>query len=122
MYTKPVGDICAKHELQHHFYADDSQIYCSFKTANKTNQAETANRFKKCLNDIESWMKDNMLKLNTDKTEVIMFTSKNHIIQIVQLTDANIFVGMTVLKDQFEVIEVTKKQITPICIIKGEER
>ena len=48
--------------------------------------------------------------------------SKHHIIQIVQLTDANIFVGMTVLKDQFEVIEVTKKQITPICIIKGEER
>ena len=31
MYTKPVGDICRRHGLHHHFYADDSQLYLSFK-------------------------------------------------------------------------------------------
>jgi hypothetical protein len=31
MYTKPVGAICKRHGLLHHFYADDSQLYLSFK-------------------------------------------------------------------------------------------
>ena len=31
MYTKPVGLICKKYGLRHHFYADDSQLYISFK-------------------------------------------------------------------------------------------
>ena len=31
-----------------------------------------------CLNDIVAWMHDNMLKLNTDKTEVIVFASQRN--------------------------------------------
>ena len=31
LYTKPVGAICKKHGLNHHFYADDSQLYMTFK-------------------------------------------------------------------------------------------
>ena len=30
LYTCPLGQICAKHVL-YHFYADDQQIYLSFK-------------------------------------------------------------------------------------------
>ena len=31
IYTTPVGAICKKHGLEYHFYADDSQLYLSFK-------------------------------------------------------------------------------------------
>ena len=31
MYTSPLADITSKHNMNHHFYADDSQIYLSFK-------------------------------------------------------------------------------------------
>ena len=31
MYTSPLKDIVSKHNMNHHFYADDSQIYLSFK-------------------------------------------------------------------------------------------
>jgi len=78
MYTKPVGEICKKHGLGHHFYADDSQLYLSFEPTDGAAQNETLNRVEKCLQDIISWMNTNMLKLNTDKTEVIVFSSQNN--------------------------------------------
>ena len=31
VYTSPLTDIISKHNTNHHFYADDSQIYLSFK-------------------------------------------------------------------------------------------
>ena len=33
MFLSPVGDICMKHDIIFHFYADDSQIYMTFKPA-----------------------------------------------------------------------------------------
>ena len=76
MYTKPVGAICRSHGLLHHFYADDSQVYISFKPIDTVSQSEALHRIERCLTDIIAWMNTNMLKLNTDKTEVMLFTSK----------------------------------------------
>lgn len=78
MYTKPVGAICKKHGLSHHFYADDSQLYLSFKPTSVVTRTEAIRRVESCLNEIVSWMNNNMLKLNADKTEVIFFTSQNN--------------------------------------------
>ena len=33
LYTAPLGDIARSHGLSYHFYADDSQLYLSFKTS-----------------------------------------------------------------------------------------
>ena len=35
-----------------------------------------ANRLERCLSDIQDWMQNNILKLNQDKTELIIFTPK----------------------------------------------
>ena len=32
LYTSPVTDIIKSHDLQYHFYADDTQLYITFKT------------------------------------------------------------------------------------------
>ena len=32
LYTSPIADIINFHSLQYHLYADDSQLYISFKT------------------------------------------------------------------------------------------
>jgi hypothetical protein len=82
MYTKPVGIICKKHGLNHHFYADDGQLYLSFKPTNSVSQKDALRCVENCLVEIVSWMNSNMLKINADKTEVIVFTSQkneNHI-------------------------------------------
>ena len=38
LYTYPVADIIKSHDLQYHFYADDTQLYIIFKT-DSTNDA-----------------------------------------------------------------------------------
>ena len=77
LYTKPVGSICRSHGLDHHFYADDSQLYLSFKSKNISYQNEALLKIEACLKDIVAWMHQNILKLNTDKTEVILFHPKH---------------------------------------------
>ena len=75
MYTKPVGAICRKHGLNNHFYADDSQLYFSFNPINNISIEETIFRATDCIKEIIQWMNNNMLKLNTEKTELIVFRS-----------------------------------------------
>ena len=76
MYTKPIGDICRRHGLRHHFYADDSQLYLSFKPIDTLTSNEALHRIECCLEDIIIWMHKNMLKLNSDKKEVMLFSPK----------------------------------------------
>ena len=80
LYVSPIGDICRKHQISFHSYADDTQNYLGFKPQKDT----TANRdtclstLENCIRDIRSWMKSNLLKLNDDKTEILVLgTRKN---------------------------------------------
>ena len=62
------------HGLSCHFYADDTQLYCSFKLQD---QATSVQAIESCLNDIDAWMLTNMLKLNRDKTELLVIGPKH---------------------------------------------
>ena len=75
MYTKPVSDIIQRHELSHHSYADDTQLYMTMDHPNNDWRDGFA-RIELCVSEIREWMNQNMLKLNDDKTELIVFTSK----------------------------------------------
>ena len=57
-----------------HFYADNTQIYLSF-SPELTSSAFTS--IETCIMDIFSWMIGNKLSVNPDKTEYILFNSKN---------------------------------------------
>ncbi len=75
MFSKPIGEICKRHNMIYHFYADDSQIYLVVEPSD--NWTNIAARLEDCIADISSWMKVNLLKLNQDKTELIIFSPKN---------------------------------------------
>ena len=72
VYTLPLADIVKKHDVNYHFYADDTQLYMSF-TPFAHHSDTTMDKLSKCLDDIKNWMTTNMLKLNTDKTKYLLF-------------------------------------------------
>ena len=56
------------------FYADDTQLYLSF---NHSESQDAIVKMEKCISQVSSWMSDNFLKLNEDKTEVLFLGSPN---------------------------------------------
>ena len=79
LYTTPLGDICRKHKLTFHLYADDTQLYIAFKPSESLSKEEAKTRIEACVADIRAWMAINMLKLNDDKTELLVITSQEHV-------------------------------------------
>ena len=82
MYSKPLGAIIRRYGLCYHFYADDTQLYISFKPKDGAAQTDSLELIERCLTDIERWMRVNMLKLNSENTEVVLFTSKHNTMQM----------------------------------------
>ena len=72
IYTAPIGDICRNNHIEFHLYADNTQIYLSFKPSISNSKSDCIARIEKCINEINIWMTQNLLKLNSDKTEFIL--------------------------------------------------
>ena len=68
-YTAPLVDVIRSHGLDYHMYADDNKLYLSFATQD-VDQAKS--KTEECITSICKWMGVNELKLNHDKTEVMM--------------------------------------------------
>ena len=75
IYTIPLGPIIQKYNFKYNFFADDSQIYIEFKST-ECLDAELLN-LQKCIAEIKTWIYKNFLRLNSDKTEFILFTNKH---------------------------------------------
>ncbi|KAF7237117.1 putative RNA-directed DNA polymerase from transposon BS [Varanus komodoensis] len=68
IYMKPLGEVIRRCGLRNHQYADDTQLYLSFST----NPGEAVAVLNRCLAEVMGWMRANKLKLNPDKTEVLL--------------------------------------------------
>ena len=73
IYSESICDITRKHGINLHTYADDTQLYLSFDASDDI--SECLNRMEECVGDIREWMMKNMLKLNDEKTEVLVIST-----------------------------------------------
>ncbi len=68
-YTTSLAPIIEARGFSYHFYADDAQLYLSFRP----DDPKVAARISGCLADISAWMKEHHLQLNLAKTELLVF-------------------------------------------------
>ena len=74
LYTTSLNQVISTHHnLSHHLYADDTQVYISLS---QSNAQESVSTLSYCLTDILFWMEPSKLKLNPDKTDLIIIGTK----------------------------------------------
>ena len=71
LYILPLGELISAHGVNFHFYADDTQLYLSVAPDDPC----ALDPLLTCVSSIKCWMSENFLKLNEDKTEVLIIGS-----------------------------------------------
>ena len=73
MYIKPMSAIIDSHSIIHHSFADDLQLQMS---ALPDRISKLLHSIQSCIGDVKAWATANMLKLNDNKTELMLVSSK----------------------------------------------
>lgn len=69
MYTTPLSTLLSRTSVDHHLYADDTQLFISFSPSNFT---PTINHLQSVFSSVSTWMSANLLSLNPSKTEFLV--------------------------------------------------
>ena len=72
-YSSPVASLIRDHGISVQCYADDTQLYVSFRPGE---EAIALEKLERCIADLRVWMNNNRLKLNDSKTEFMIFGTK----------------------------------------------
>ena len=69
LYTTPLSSLISHSAVNHHLYADDTQLFISFSASKFS-----ANilRLQDTISNVSAWMSSNMLSLNHSKTEFLL--------------------------------------------------
>ena len=73
LYTTAISQIITTHNVSHHMYADNTQVYIELS---QSDTHKSISSLSDCLTDISLWMKSSKLKLNSDKSEFIIIGTK----------------------------------------------
>lgn len=73
-----------------HAYADDTQLYLSFKPDGSANEAEAWNAMELCIRAVRAWMLTDKLKLNDSKTEFLIIGTRQ---QLHKINNSSLLVG-----------------------------
>ena len=95
LYTYPISAIVNLHALSHHSFSDDNQLYTS---GSLSDLPAMISHTQSCVSDLSNWMTDNKLKLNADKTEILLiyppkFSNHASLPSSINLIDSSITVS-----------------------------
>ena len=69
LYSQPLTEIINRHSFKYHAYNDDTQIS---KSVPLKNVPDMLNDLNTCITNVREWMASNKLKMNGDKTEIML--------------------------------------------------
>ena len=75
LYTRQLGNLIEGHNVSRKLFADDTQLYKSFHPDGASMDLAVKD-VEECCRNIKTWMTQNRLKLNDEKTEVILCGSE----------------------------------------------
>ena len=78
IYMLPLAQIIENNKICYHSYADDTQIYITISPGDYS----PIQALSGCIQQINSWMCQNFLQLNKNKTEVIVFGAKEERLKV----------------------------------------
>ena len=94
IYTSKLFDILRSHLPSAHAYADDTQLYMSFKPFDTLSEFEAVAALENCIRDVRAWMKEDMLWLNDGKTKFLLIGSRQQLAKVsidsIKVGDADI--------------------------------
>ena len=76
MFASKLFDIIKGHLPRTHAYADDTQLYLSFKPDTTCSQSNAVDAKERCISVIRCWMIKEKLKVNDSKTEFILIGAR----------------------------------------------
>ena len=82
IYTSKMFEIVEKHLPSVHCYADDTQLYVAFSPNQPGDDEAALKAMSDCIRDFRGWMVRDRLKLNEDKTEVVLIGTRQQLAKV----------------------------------------
>ena len=79
LYTAELFEVINRKGLVAHSYADDTPVHLSVPASESS---VAARQFSECIEEIDSWMQSNRLKMNTDKTQLIWIGTRQQLSKV----------------------------------------
>ena len=104
VYCSPVGDIIAKHGVQYHQYADDTQLHLAMRADNTSAGLSV---LAACISDVRLWYMQNGLQLNPDKSEALIVGTSSQLKQVLPAVPSVTVAGVNLsASEQMKVLGV----------------
>ena len=100
LYMSPIASIIAQQDINHAQYADDTQLYVELRDG-------TDSAVQTCFSLLRTWFTTDGLSLNADKSEDIIFSSRQNSTSINQHTDINLADSKILVSPKIKSLGVT---------------
>ena len=105
IYATKLFSIIKSHLPSAHLYTDDTQLYLSFRSLEGTCEAEALDAMENCIADVRSWIINDKLMLNDDKTEFLVIGTSKQLSKLsvssIRIGDADVIPGTLGKKSGF---------------------
>ena len=98
-YASKLFQVMKNHLPNAHAYADDSQLYLSFKPDTSMGETEARGAMDRCIRAVRAWLIIDKLKLNEDKSEFMLIGTRQ---QLSKVRTDSLMVGDTQVKSVSE--------------------